>query len=124
MSTKIIDYTLDTLTPANPDASVPATVTGGAIVAGPGATTLGNFAQALDFDGTARLSAVFPVASLNRTKFCVRLVFKVDDPVTVRQILVESKILPFSFYLAPGSGGSAFHLVASVTTDTYGAGKA
>ena len=124
MSTKVVDYTLDTLTPANPDASVPATVTGGAIVAGPGATTLGNFAQALDFDGTARLSAALPVASLNRTKFCVRLVFKVDDPVTVRQILVESKILPFSFYLAPGSGGSAFHLVASVTTDTYGAGKA
>ena len=123
MSTKIIDYTLNTLTPANPDASLPATVTGCAVGAGPGATTLGNFAQALDFNGTGRLSVALPVASLNRTKFCVRLVFKVDHPLKARQSLAESTILPFSFYLVPGSAGSDFHLVTSVITGTHGTGK-
>lgn len=124
MSTKILDYTLDTLTPANPDDSSPATVTGCTVVAGPGPTILGNFPQALEFNSTGHFMTALPVASLNRTKFCVRLVFKVDHPVTARQNLVESTILPFSFYLVPGSGGSDFHLVTSVTTDAYGKGKA
>ena len=124
MSTKIIDYTLDTLTLANPDASSPATVTGCTVGTGPGPTALGNFPNALDFNGTGHFTTALPVASLNRTKFCVRLVFKVDQPLTGRQNLVESTILPFSLYLVPGSGGSDFHLVTSVTTDAYGAGKA
>jgi hypothetical protein len=124
MSTKIIDYTLDTLTPGNPDASYPATVTGCVVGPGPGATTLGDFPDALAFNGTGRLTVALPVADLNRTKFCVRLVFKVDQPVTGRQNVAESTLLPFSLFLMPGSDGSDFHLVASVTTDAYGAGTA
>ncbi|HEV8139078.1 MAG TPA: hypothetical protein VGP81_04860 [Pyrinomonadaceae bacterium] len=124
MSTLILDYTLNTLTLANPDASCPANVTGCAVGTGPGATTLGTFPQALDFGGTGHFTVALPVTSLNRTKFCVRLVFKVDHPVTSRQNLVESTILPFSCYLVPGSGGSDFHLIASVTTDATGTGKA
>lgn len=49
MSQKIIDYTLDTVNPANPDGSCPATVAGCTVVAGPGNTTLGEYPQALDF---------------------------------------------------------------------------
>jgi hypothetical protein len=65
-----------------------------------------------------------PVASLNARKFCLRVIFRVDAPVTARQNLLESNALPVSFYLAPGIGSSAFSLVASVKTSSYGLGKA
>lgn len=124
MSQKIIDYKLDNLTPANPDASSPATVTGCAVVPGPGATSLGNFPQALDFSAHGQLRATLPLAKLNANKFCIRIVFRVDNPVTARQNLTESNALPFAFYLAPGTGSGDFNLVASVTTNTYGSGRA
>jgi hypothetical protein len=124
MSQKIIDYTLDSLTPANPDASCPATVTGCTVVTGPGATALGAYPHALDFSAGGRLKAVLPLANLNVKKFCVRLVFQVANAVTARQTLTESNALPFSLYLMPGAGASNFFLVSAVTTGTYGTGKA
>ncbi len=124
MSQKIIDYTLNTLKPKNPDGSCPAKVAKCVLAAGPGLTALGTFPKALDFGGKGQLKAELPLASLNANKFCVRLVFKVDTPVTARQDLVESNALPFAFYLLPGSGSSDFHLVASVTTSAYGSGSA
>src|SRR6266542_1408348 len=124
MSQKIIDYTLNSLTPSNPDSSCPATVTGCTVVAGPGATTLGTYPQALDFSANGQLKATLPLANLNAKKFCVRLVFKVDNAVTARQTLTESNALPFSFYLVPGTGTSDFHLVSAVGTAAYGFGKA
>jgi hypothetical protein len=124
MSTKIIDYTLNSLAPANPDNSSPATVTGCTVTGGPGVTTLGAYAQALDFSGGGQLKATLPLASLNAKKFCVRLVFKIDTAVTVAQTLVESNALSFRLYVEPGNGMSDFHLVAAVTTSAYGSGKA
>ena len=63
MSQKILDYALDTLTPANPDSSLPATVTGCTVVAGPGVTSLGTFPKALDFSANGRLHVALPAAS-------------------------------------------------------------
>ena len=120
MSQKILDYVLDSLTPANPDSSLPATVTGCTVVAGPGVTSLGTFPKALDFSANGRLHVALPVASLNRVKFCIRTIFKVDAAVTARQNLVASTALPIAFYIVPGSGGSDFHLVASVTIQQIG----
>jgi hypothetical protein len=57
MSQKIIHYTLDSVTPANPDGSCPATVTGCTVVAGPGGTTLGAYPQALDFSAGGELKS-------------------------------------------------------------------
>jgi hypothetical protein len=124
MSQKIIDYTLNSLSPANPDASCPATVTGCSVVAGPGATTLGTYPEALDFSTSGQLRATLPLGKLNAKKFCVRLVFKVDNAVTLRQTLTESNAIPFSFYLVAGTGTSDFHLVSAVTTNLYGVGTA
>jgi hypothetical protein len=124
MSQRIVDYTLDTITPANPDASLPATVSGCAVIAGPGATTLGNFPKALDFSANGKLSVALPLASLDKQKFCVRTVFKIDTAVVSRQTLVESNAIPFALYIAPGSGGSNFHLIAVVKTSAFGDGKA
>jgi hypothetical protein len=125
MSTKIIDYTLDTSSPANPDASCPATTVGSCpVVAGPHVTTLGDFPKAVNFGASGELVTTLPVAGLNRSKFAVRLVFRVDAVVTSTQTLAESNALPFSFSMAPGSGSSDFFLVASVTTNSFGTGSA
>ena len=124
MSQKIIDYTLDSLAPSNPDGSFPETVVGCNVVAGPGLTILGTYPQALDFAGSGRLKASIPLSNLNTKKFCARLVFKIDNPVISRQILIDSNGLPFSLYLLPGTGTSDFDVVSTVTTDFYGPGKA
>ncbi len=124
MSTKIVDYTLDSLTPANPDATCPATVTSCTVVAGPNATTLGSYPNALDFAAAGELETTLPLPALDRTKFAVRLVFKVDTAVTAAQTLAESDAIPFNLSITPGSGSSDFFLVASVSTSSYGSGSA
>jgi hypothetical protein len=121
---KIVDYTLDTLTPANPDGSLPATVTGATVVPGPGATTLGTYPDALAFGASGRLGAALPSGSLGSSRFCARVVFAADNPVTARETLVESDAVPFALYLVPGSGASDFHLVSEVTSSVYGTGRA
>lgn len=124
MSQKIIDYALDNLTPANPDSSCPATVTGCTVVSGPGSIPAGTYPKALDFSGGGQLKTTLPLPKLNRVKFCVRTIFRIDTAVTARQALLESNALPFGLYLTPGSGSTEFNLVAAVTTNAYGVGNA
>lgn len=124
MNQLIVDYDLGSTTPANPDATLPATVTGCTVGAGPGATTLGTYAQALDFGAGASLTTQLPVAALNRVKFAVRTVFKVDIKPVARQTLVCSAALPLGLAVEPGSGSSDFHLVAGLTLAAAGAGQA
>ncbi|MFT3957298.1 MAG: hypothetical protein QM722_23825 [Piscinibacter sp.] len=124
MSLLVIDYTLASLTPNNPDGTQPATVTGCTVGAGPGATTLGNYPQALAFGAGASLTTPLPLAALNRVKFAVRTVFKVDTKPLARQALVASSALPLSLAVEPGSGSSDFHLVAGVTLAAAKAGSA
>ena len=124
MSQKIVDYVLDSLTPANPDASLPATVSGSAVVAGPGAVPLGTFPNALDFGAGGALEVALPTGSLDRKKFSVRVLFKVEQAVTARRTMVGCNALPFTLALVPGGGTSDFHLLAEVTTAAHGAGSA
>src|SRR5689334_19921424 len=124
MSTKIVDYTLDSSSPANPDGTCAATAVGTlTAVAGPGATTLGTFPDALDFGPDGELTTALPVAQLDRSKFAVRLVFQVDAAVTATQTLATSDVLPFDLSVVPGSGSSDFFLVAGVTTSSFGSGS-
>ncbi|MCY7314463.1 MAG: hypothetical protein LH480_02240 [Rubrivivax sp.] len=123
MSQLIVDYTLDSTTPANPDATVAATVTGCTVMAGPGTTTLGSYARSLDFGAGASLTAQLPVAALNGVKFAVRTVFKVDVKPVARQTLVCSAALPLRLAIEPGGGSSDFHLVAGLTLTTPNAGQ-
>lgn len=123
MSLLIVDYTLDTLTPANPDASVPATVANCTVVAGPGATALGNYPKALDFAANASLAASLPMGSIDRVKFALRIVFKVDAKPTARQTLAASTALPLRLAIEPGAGTSDYGLVAAVTLAVPNAGS-
>ncbi len=120
---RIIDYVLDSSAPANPDGTVPAVASGCSVATGPGLTTLGTFPKALDFAPAGSLKTALPLAKLNAAKFCVRVVFKVDQPVLARQVLVDSTALPASLSLLPGPGAT-FHLVASVATVAHGSGAA
>jgi hypothetical protein len=114
MSQMIIDYTLDSLTPANPDGSIPATVAGCTVVPGPGATTLGTYSNALQFGAGGSLSGQVPTDALDSVKFSVRLVFKVDVASPAPQTLIASTALPLRLMIEPGSDGSDFHLTAAV----------
>jgi hypothetical protein len=110
----ILDYTLDTLTPANPDGSNPSANTNCLLVAGPGSTLYGDFASALAFDGTADLAGAFDVAAVDDTRFCVRLVMRVTAPVTGRQNLFEAAMPACSVHLHPGVAGTDFQLLGTV----------
>ncbi|MCA0375571.1 MAG: hypothetical protein LCH84_07870 [Gemmatimonadetes bacterium] len=112
MSTLVLDYTLDSLTPANADGTHAATVTNATVVAGPGTTTLGSFPSALQFAGSGGLTVSLPVATLQRDRFAVRVVFRLDAKPAARQTLVACGALPLSVHVEPGTGTSDFDLVA------------
>lgn len=124
MSTLIIDYTLDSVTPANPDASLPATIANCTVAAGPGAIAFGNYPKALDFAGGGTLSVALPAGKPNPEKFSARVVFKPGGAMTARETLLASDALPIALALEPGSGTSEYHLVARVTTQAHGSGAA
>jgi hypothetical protein len=124
MSTRIVEYTLDSAVPANPDGSCPATVVGACpVVAGPHVTILGDFPKAMNFGAGGELVTTLPVSQLNRTKFALRLVFKVDVAVSATQRLAESNALPIDFSIIPGSGSSDFFLNAGLTMGSFGIGS-
>ena len=96
MSTLIIDYALDSVTPANPDSSLPATVANCTVVAGPGAIGSGSYAQVLDFTGNGTLSVALPAGMPNPAKFSARVVFKPGGAITARETLLASDGLPIA----------------------------
>lgn len=122
MSEKIIDYTLDSVTPANPDASLPATVANCTVVNGPGATALGAYLKALDFKGGGALDVALPAGKPNAMKFCARVVFKPAGPIAARETLLVATAPPIALVLEPDSGTSEYQLVARVTTQAHGTG--
>ena len=124
MSEKIIDYTLDSTTPANPDASLPATVANCTVGTGPGTTVLGTYPKALDFNGGGTLEVALPAGKPGARKFCARIVFKPGGAIAARETLLAATAPPISLALEPGSGTSEYHLVARVTTQAYGTGSA
>jgi hypothetical protein len=124
MSQKIIDYTLDRTTPANPDASLPATVANCTVVNGPGATVLGAYPQALDFKAGGTLDVALPAGKPDAVKFCARIVFKPGGPVAARQTLIAATAPPISLDLEPDGGTSEYQLVVRVTTQAHGTGAA
>jgi hypothetical protein len=115
-----VDYAFNALQLANPDGSLPTTASGCTVVAGPGATALGNYASALDFGAAGKAQVALPLPKLGHRKFCVRTVVKVDAPVTTRQNLVESAAIPFSLYLDAIAGSTDYKAVAAVAPKSSG----
>ncbi len=91
MSTKIIDYTLDTSSPANPDGSCPATAVGSCpVVGGPHVTTLRDFPKAVNFGGSCCRRCRSPSGTARRRSDSLSSRFALDGQDGLR-------ILPSTF---------------------------
>lgn len=116
----IIDYSFDTADLKNPDGTLPTTAANCTPVAGPGTTVLGNYANALDLGTVGRAVVKLPANKLSFTKFCVRIAFQAKAPITGRQNLLESSLLPFSLFVDKTNGTNEFKVCATVATVNYG----
>ncbi|WP_045458691.1 LamG-like jellyroll fold domain-containing protein [Sporocytophaga myxococcoides] len=117
---KIIDYALQSTTVANPDGTMPATVVNCSTLQGPGNIATGNFPNALDLGSNGRIQVQLNPTVITTNKFFVRVVFKVDSAVVVRQNLIESNCLPFSMFIDKGTGNSDFKVAVSVDPKAHG----
>ncbi len=117
---KIIDYVLDGVSVSNPDGTMPATVTNCKVVDGPGTIFSGDFPKALDFGAKGNVEVTLKPASIKTSRFCLRVVFKIDSNVTGRQNLVESSCLPFSMFLDKAGNANNFKVVTTVSPKEHG----
>jgi hypothetical protein len=117
---KIIDYVLNGVSVSNPDGTMPATVTNCKVVDGPGTIFSGTFPNALDFGAKGKMEAILNPASIQTSRFCLRVVFKINSNVTSRQNLVESNCLPFSMFLDKTANVNNFKVVVSVSPKEHG----
>lgn len=116
----VVDFRLGKPPLANPDGTVPATVTGCTPVAGPGVGAFGKLVSALRFSGHAHVSAK-PAASLfDKRRFCVRLVLRVTAPVTGRANLFESGLPACTLHLMPSAGRGQFRILGWVHNQRNG----
>lgn len=125
MSTPLINYTLSSTAVKNADGSYAATVVGAKVVAGPGTTPYGSFANVLDFAVGSKISVPVQGTAVNRKQFAARIIFKQKAAVLGRQTLVDCNALPFAIWceaagVAPAAVGvqvkSAFNGTAVAST--------
>ena len=116
----VIDYSFDSIDLKNPDGTLYTVAANCTHVPGPGETVMGTYPNALDFGASGRASIPLGANKLNFQKFCVRVAFQADAPVTGRQNLVESNLLPFSMFLDKTNGSNGFQVVVTVDTIAYG----
>jgi hypothetical protein len=117
---KLIDYILDNTSISNSDGTMPAITTSCSVVAGPGTIDAGNFPKALDLGASGKLQVTLTPAQVLTSKFCVRVVFKINTPIAARQNLIESNCLPFSMFIDTASGSNDFKLAVSVSPKAHG----
>lgn len=117
---KMIDYVLGNATVANPDGSMPATIINCTPTSGPGNLPAGNFPNAIDLGIDGHLQVSLNAAQITSARFCISIIFKVDNPVTARQNLIESTCLPFSMFIDKVGGSNDFKVCASVAPKNYG----
>jgi hypothetical protein len=120
MANLLIDYTFKHLDVANPNGSSPMTITNGTVVDGPGDTAAGKFNKAVDLGQVGKGAVSITGLAIDYQRFAVRIVFSATGPVTTRQNLVESNLLPFALMLAGRPDGTGFDLIASVAPKAHG----
>ncbi|MEO8116281.1 MAG: hypothetical protein ABI653_01455 [Bacteroidota bacterium] len=119
---KLIDYSLGSATVANPDNTMPATVTDCTVVTGPGTLPSGTYSNALDFGSSGKIITALTPAAISTSKFSIRVIFKTDSAITSRQNLVESNCLPFAIFLDKADAPNDFKLAVSVAPAANGWG--
>lgn len=117
---KLIEYILEATSVANPDGKMPAQVTNCVVVPGPGNISAGTFNNALDLGTNGKLITTLSPAKVTTSKFCIRIIFKIDQPVTARQNLAESDCLPFSIFLDQATAPNDFKVAVSLAPKAHG----
>jgi hypothetical protein len=120
MSELLLDYKLIGASVSNPDGSFPIVFTDVTVVAGPGATPIGRFDQALDLGAAGKGAVSLSGLKVDSSRFTLRVTFQAKGPIGARQNLVESDWLPFSLYLVPGNVAGEIVLVANVAPKAHG----
>jgi len=116
----VVDHHLGKSPIANPDGSVPATVTGCTVAKGPGAGAFGTLATALHFTGGGHVSAAPAPSLLDARRYCVRLVLRVTAPVIGRNNLFESSLPACSLQVVPSAGRGQFRILGWVNNARNG----
>lgn len=120
MDELLLDYRLDDTSVANPDGSFAATFSGASIVAGPGTTSIGSLAKALDLGPSGKTAVDVTGLKPHLGRFCIRAIFRTGGAVSGRQNLAESNLLPFALFLDKGDRPGEFNLVGSVVPKAHG----
>jgi len=120
MADRLIHYAFKKLSVANAGGSLPITVQNATVVSGPGDTIDGKYPKAVDLGTAGAASVALGSLPIDLDRFAIRVVFSANGPVTKRQNLAESNLLPFSLFLQPRAGSGDFDLVASVAPKAHG----
>jgi hypothetical protein len=110
----VVDYRFGKQPVTNPDGTIPATISGGSTVAGPGLTPFGNLTSAMHFATSAHVNAAPPAALIDPRRFCVRLLLRVTAAMTDRTNLFESAHPACSMHLVPPTGRGEFRALGWV----------
>lgn len=98
----LINYTLSSATVKNADGSYAATTSGLKVVAGPGATAYGTFANVVEFAAGSKISVPVQASALSNKQFAATVVFKMKASVLGRQTLADCSALPFTIWCEAG----------------------
>lgn len=120
MTTKLIDFNFNNLQVANPDGSFEMTVQNATVTSGPGSTQAGNYSKSVNLGKSGRASVDVTDLLANLRMFAVRIVFQANGPVSSRQNIVESNLLPFALFLDKRIPSVGFDISASVAPKAHG----
>jgi LGFP repeat len=106
MPSPIVDYLFSALTVANPDGTLPATVTDGTLTAGPGPLLSTTYPNAVDLGTTGGLVVDLSALAVPQVQFAVRVVLRTNGTPGERQSVVAAERPPFSLDIVPRPGST------------------
>jgi hypothetical protein len=93
MANLLIDYTFNQKKCSNPDGTFEVRGDGVTITKGPGQTPAGKFRHAWDLGLTGKAAVTLTGIAANYRRFCIRIVFQVNAPITTRQVLIDFGVM-------------------------------
>jgi hypothetical protein len=110
----LLTYAFDSTSVTSTDGTHPLELPGATVTTGPGAIGGGTFPAAVALGTSASGSVAISDLAIDRQRFRVRIVFRIDADFRGRQNLLESDHLPFAMFLVGTPGGIS--LEATVKT--------
>jgi len=120
METLLVDYKFDDLRVKSLTGGFELAFKNSTIVSGPGNTSIGKYAKAVDLGTSGKANVNLTGLRPNSKQFCLQVVFKVNGPVRGRRNIVESNYLPFALFADKGKNANSFTLTSSVKLQHHG----